>query len=551
MPDTNTPKPSKFEKPILFGFALRSTSVEGQIQIQFRWFRITGAMLTFFAASWLVTAGALFFYFKYNKEYSEVTYSDMLVLPVKYSELLVEMGDFHVSKGLDQLKDQNYREALRLLRLGVARSPGNLEGRRVLSEFYEFALKRPDLAADMLLRGFEYDAIEHPDYLKSTASILLRNQMDDEIQELADKFLPKEPVINETNQILAFASANANFLRGNFDRADDYLYDYNLTTNLEGLILSAKISWERNNRTAAITKLEKSLERYPNSNTLLLQLSRYHRENGDMEEALRYAILRNIIFPLDPNPRIELLYTYEANADYERVKSEALKILSQFSDDESALRNLANFAAHSGNISIARRAYEEALERDFSIDAFALLLIEAHLVKEDYPGALEFTEELAIERPDWLESRLAIFNSLRSVIAFGLNRADLGEIYLQEFLSERPAANTSLAVAKRFNYIARYEQALKVLLDAYESNRGNQKVLSELIRVELALGRADQLSQRISKLLQMRRPEMGLLKEAYEKMGSDRFIFANNREELLLQLSAILRENNLLTKSES
>jgi len=37
---------------------------------------------------------------------------------------------------------------------------------------------------------------------------------------------------------------------------------------------------------------------------------------------------------------------------------------------------------------------------------------------------------------------------------------------------------------------------------------------------------------------------MELLVEAYQKLGSDRFIFTPDRQSLLLQLSAILRENS-------
>ena len=41
----------------------------------------------------------------------------------------------------------------------------------------------------------------------------------------------------------------------------------------------------------------------------------------------------------------------------------------------------------------------------------------------------------------------------------------------------------------------------------------------------------------------MRRPQKDLLVDAYHKLGSDRFIFAQNREALLLQIGAFLNEN--------
>ena len=43
----------------------------------------------------------------------------------------------------------------------------------------------------------------------------------------------------------------------------------------------------------------------------------------------------------------------------------------------------------------------------------------------------------------------------------------------------------------------------------------------------------------------MRRPEAKLIAEAYKKLGSDRFIFTPNRENLLLELNAELRARAL------
>lgn len=533
-------------KPILLGFVIQRKGVDGHIEISVRWARLLGSFLLLIIIGWFCMAGALFLHFKYNKEFDEVSYTKMLtLLPFGLNEHRVTLGNYHIEKGLEEVKEGNYRDALRLLRLGVARAPANLEGRRVLAEFYEIALKRHDIAADQLLKGLEKGGIEDLDYLKQTLRVLLRYQMDEEIQNLADKYLPEAPDLTDINRTLAFGAANANYLRGNYDRADDYLITYKLLESLEGVLLSAQISWDRGNQIAAITKLKESIRRFPNSEPLLMQLSRYHRELGQIDEARRYAILRNVSDPLSPAPRLELLYIYNKSGDIEREQRETLRMLQQFRDDEAAFQALANFAADTGNIDLARRTYEEALENEFNIDAFALLLIEAHLVDKDYEGALDFSEELLKERPDWLTQRWAIFNSLRAVASYGINRPDLGEIYLQDFLNEAlNQPQTYLAVARRFSSVDRYQQSRKVLMLAYQKAPTNQKVLSELIRAELTVGSTENLNRLLSRFLQMRRPQMDLLFEAYRKLGSDRFIFTPDRESLLLQLSALLRENS-------
>ena len=542
---SRTRNPILREKPILLGFAVQRKEPDGRIHIAVRWTRLFTTLFVLFIASWISVAAALFGYFKYKKEFDEVTFTGMIALPFRMQEHRKEMGDYHIKTGLAEIKEGNYREALRLLRLGVVRSPSNLEGRRVLAEFYEVALKRADIAAELMLKGLDLGGIDDIDYLKQTLRVLLRHQMDEKIQQLADKYLPNEPDLTDHNRTLAFGAANANYLRGNFDQADDYLISYNLIQSIEGLMLSSQISWDRGNQIAAITKMEHSLSRFPNSEPLLMQLSRYHREMGDIDKARRYAILRNVKDPLSPAPRLELLYIYNKANDVERELRETQRMLKQFRDDESALQSLANFAADTGKIDLARRTYEEALENEFAIDIFALLLIESHLVSKDYEGALSFSEELLKENPNWLKNRWAIFNSLRAVASYGTNRPDLGEIYLQHFIDEENnPPQTYLAVSRRFIDTDRSQQARKILTAAYRRSPTNQKILSELIRIELELGHTENLNRLLNRLLLMRRPQMDLLVEAYEKLGSDRFIFTPDRESLLLQLSAILRENS-------
>ena len=534
------------ERPILLGFVVQRKGIDGQMEISVRWGRLIGTFTLLAVLGWFALAGALYFHFKYNKEFDQASYAKMLtLLPFGLEAHRVEMGNYHVERGLAEVKEGNFRDALRLLRLGVTRAPANLEGRRVLAEFYEIALKRHDVATDLLLEGIDLGGIQDIDYLKQTLRVLLRYQMDETIQNLADKYLSDEPELTDINRVLAFSVANANYLRGNYDLADDYITNYSLLESLQGVLLSAQISWERGSKIAAMTSLEYSIKKFPNSEPLLLLLSRYHRELGEIDEARRYAILRNVSNPLSAATRIELLYIYNQAEDFEREQRETQRMLQQFRNDIPALQTLANFAADTGNINLARRTYEEALENEFAINPFALLLVEAHLVDKDYQGALDFSEELIKERPDWLSQRWGLFSSLRAVAAYGLNRPDLGDIYLQEFVDgKNNNPQTYIAVSRRFTEIDRYQQARKVLTVAYEKTPTNQKILSELIRAELSVGNTENLNRLLSRLLQMRLPEMGLLSEAYTKLGSDRFIFTPNRQNLLLQLSALLRENS-------
>lgn len=532
------------ETPILLGFVIRQKMSDGGVRVAVRWKRLMAAGLALFVGAWLSVAAALFLHFKYRKDFDTVSYLGIVALPFRLDAHREEMGNHHIQRGLHALEQKEYRDGFRLLRLGVARAPGNLRGRRVVAEFYELAIKRPDLAIEIMLKGFEYDGQNDPDFLRQTLSLLLRHQMDAMVIELAQEILPEQPMQSDTNSMVAYAAANACHLRGNYDQADDYINKYQLLNSLEGILLSARISWDRGNQLAAMEKLEASLRKYPNSDPLMMQLVRYHRERGELDEARRYAILRNINNPLSYTPRIELLYIYNKSGDAERERREVERMLDLFHEDPQALQMLANFAADSGNVDIARRVYESNLVNGFDVSNSSLLLIEAHITSGDYSGALKFADELLQERPDWLASKAALFGSLRSIASFALDRPDLGEIYLKEFLEDRSnRPETYIAVASRFQAINLPQQARKILLTAYEQAPKNQKLLTQLLKIELELGNTENLNQLLTDFLQTRRPQISLLQEAYRRLGSDRFIFTEGRDGLFIQLGAMLREN--------
>ena len=532
------------EHPILLGFVVRQKIADGSVRIKVRWKRLTSACIALFATAWLGMAGALYLHFKYQKDFDTVSYVNMITLPFRLDAHRVQMGNYHIQRGIEAIKEEEFRDGFRLLRLGVARSPANLEGRRLVAEFYEVALNRPDIAIELLIAGLDHGGDSDLQYLSRTLSLLLHHQMDNKVRDLAIQLLPELVEITDINKTIAYAAANANHLRGNYDAADDYLNDYQLLNSLEGVLLSAQISWDRGNQLAAVEKLELTQRKYPNSDPLLMQLIRYYRERGDLDQARRYAILRNINNPLSYAPRVELLYIHEKAGDQERVNQEIDLILQLFNDNLKALQALANFAADTGNIEVSRKTYEKALENEFNIAEFALLLIEAHLVSGDFSGGLKFADELIKERPEWLSDHLAVFGSLRSIASYALDRPDLGDIYLRDFITDSSnKAETYVAVARRFEQVKRPQQARQILRAAYERNPNNQKILTQLLTIELKLGNTENLNELLSEFLQTRRPPNELLLSAYKKLASDRFIFTEGRDELLLQISSMLREN--------
>jgi len=84
-----------------------------------------------------------------------------------------------------------------------------------------------------------------------------------------------------------------------------------------------------------------------------------------------------------------------------------------------------------------------------------------------------------------------------------------------------------------------------VLRMAYDLNPNNQQILSELLSTELALGMSTHMKEYLDKLLDMRRPSRNLLEKAYKELASDRFIFATNRAEMMVELRSLLGTDSI------
>ncbi len=525
----------------MLGFAVRKRGPSGRWHIHFRWGRILGVFAGLAIVGYIGLATALFVFFKKVQKFEDVQYADMFTIWLHMDEHRAKVGDYQIEMAKEMLEEGNYRDAFKFLREGVQRSPTNLEGRLLVSEYFLYIpnLRDIDRALDLLREGVPY-AHDNPAYLKRYVQLLISQQEDEEVISLSEEILA-DTNNEDVTTLLSTAAATAHLYRGNFDEAEDFVKEYELETGLEGLLLSAKISWERGAQRTAIDKLENSIGKYKTNEPLYAQLSQYYRDLEEYEKARQYAVLRNIDAPLAVSPRVDLLYTLSLTDQDERAQAEADAILRQFRNDEKAMLKLANYATDEGQIDLARRIYEQALENDFPIAPFALLLIESHITAGDFEGAISFSEELAKERPDWLESNLPIFNSLRSVAYYGVGNMNLAEIYVDQFLQEpNLRAESLMAVSRRFSQLGGDEFSRRVLKQAYENNPKNQAALSNLIEIEIKTGNAAELGNYLKKLLQMRRPSADILQQAYEKLGSDRFIFTPDRENLLIELNGVL-----------
>lgn len=524
---------------------MRERGPSGRWRIRIRWGVLFVLMGVLGVCGYLAFSTAMYFYFLKIQKFEDVQFVDMLTLLANREEHRAKVGDYQIEKAKEAIGIGEWREALQYLQTGVARSPQNLEGRMLLADFFMYAIRDPERARLILSEGVEY-AHDNTDYLRKYYGVLLAFHKDEEVIEVAETILPKtnDP---EVQRVLAIGAASSAYYRGRFDQAEDYLRKYDLLDgDLQGTLLAARINWERGDKESAIARLQSAMSNYRELDPVYELLSRFYREEGDFAKARQYTVLRSVSAPLNVAPRIDLLKILQQTGDTERAQSEARAILNQFSNDENALTLLANYATDHGDTDLNAQIYDIALNNNFNIAPYTLLLIESYVVAEDYQKAIEMTAQLVEERPAWLDNSWAIFNSLRSVAYYGLGNSEMGKLYLDQYLkSEQIRVDSLLAVSNRFIKMGNKKEARDILKRAYTANPENQAALTSLIDLEIDLGNSTEIGPYLKELLQMRRPAKQILHRAYTKLGSDRFIFTPDREKLLAQLEDMIQPGSV------
>jgi Tfp pilus assembly protein PilF len=527
-------------KSLLFGLAERERGPSGKWQIKFR----LGRIFALFAALTLLMCSlvylALYLHFKYSGGYDAITVRDVITFPFDREGFRHRRGEFHLERGIELLEASEYNEAYTDLLRGVFLSPDNTEGRLMLAEF-QSAIRKPELAMRTLEGGLKY-SINDPVFMKRYLETMLLQQKDQQVMDIADQVLQANPS-PELRDLMASAAAQAHFFRGNYDQAEQYIENYNLDQDAAGYLLLAEISWLRNQQQRSLELLEIGLKRFPAKDPFYARLTLYHREMGNLSAAQRYATLRNVNTPLSVAPRVDLMAIWNRQGHTERARNEALKIAHQFRENEQALVTLGEYATNAMDVTLVNRIYATALENDYDVAKFAMLVMETYITSGDYEGAVAFGEDLANQNPVWLrEGRyLSIFNSLRAVAYMGIGNEDLSQLYIEQFLADasvRPSIH--LVMAKRLSSMDAPLKARQVLSHAVVKNPDNQNALTQLIALELELGNSSEVGPYLKRLLQMRRPSHQVLLDAYQRLGSDRFIFTPDRNNILSELRALL-----------
>lgn len=482
------------------------------------WGRLAAAMATLAVLGWLIAAGGVWVFVKFQRGYSGVPYHHIAFYPWRRAEYRKGLGEHYIASGRIAWNQQNYREAYALLIAGLARVPEDTQARRYVATI-EGRIGRMDRAVRTLSDGVKY-AGDDLDYLKLLFGVLLDQQKDDQIISLTSTLLPEQPDDTLIHQFTALQAATAHYHRGRLGDAVQLIRTWKLQNSLEGLILLSRCDRQQGLDALAEARLEWAINKFADRDELYLELVRLNRDLGHHGDARRYALLRQFNSPDSAGARIDLLHTYRTSGDAPAEQRELELYFTKFSADANALLLLAWFATDTAQPAVAERIYRLVRELKIPLAGFNLARVQTYLAAKDYPRTIELAE--AAIKPDQNPNdyMVSLISALRAVAHFGAGEPTRGQVMLKAFLENaRVRANDALLLARQFKTIGFLPQARTVLERACELDPSNEPALAELIRLQAEEGDRAALAENIPKLFAMRKHFRGALEQTLKSLN--------------------------------
>ncbi len=537
-----------------WGMISRECDEKGHWSIKFVWSRVLVFFSMLGVLGYIALTIAIFCFFKYYREYSDMTLLDAVKVPFARAEHREKMGNYNIEKAKQYMKEGKFREAYTGFFIGCQRAPKNLEGRKILAEFFQYMFRRPDRAIETLEFGLVY-AVNDIQYIRSYIQLLMKQTEDARVISVGGKLLQMPELTNpEVKMYLAMAMATVYAYHGNYTKSKEYIYKYKMEKTLPGILRLSKDQWELGNRAEAIKILADNINYPSNKEAIYAQLVNYYIAMKDYETARKYSMLRSLENPFSMEQRMEYMTLRRKSGDSEGVKFDMELFFNNYQNDHKSMLYLANFAADIGDLVFMRRIYDLALRKDFPMAPYCLLLLETTITHGDYKSAVAFVEDIIKTKPKWKERHEDVILCLRAVSYYAVGNSNMAEILINEIVATKTiSVKVLIATARMFEKLNASDVSLRILTRAVELYPKHQLALTRLIRAELTVGISTNLHTHVSKLLKMRRPPRELISEARINICSDKFIFASERDSIIKEIDVLMnnKEGKAFTDSDS
>ena len=503
-----------------------------------RWITwISAILLTVYL---LLTVGAWWFV-KYHRGVSQITYLD-IALPSNWERYQVKRGDHHIQQARQLLQIGEGSRGFQLLRMGLARSPQNRDGRLFLSQVFA-ANNRIDLAQETLINGLSYHRYDR-EYITSTLRFLIEHDEDLSALTLSNQLLEDPESSLDILELAALSAATVHHHQGSYDLAESLLATKQIGNSLDGRLLQAQIEWDRGYRELSLVLLRSLRQDFPSSERVYSRLQDALIHENLNAESRRLSILHQIKHPNRSRSQLDRIRSLTAEGDTHAATLAAHQMIAKFSLNPSPLLELGDFAATTSNVTLARTLIRHFQQHDLpKQDIVRLLVIEALLNAGQYQEVIDEVSHILQSSP----TADQITNTARGLAAiahYGLGDTGTGATNLTAFMSQPQLRPESLlAIADRLASMGNREAAKTTLAQASQLSPKSQPILTRLLELNLEDRDPTQLPARLELLLNMRKPSPALMAGALKWLNSDKFVFLDGRAALIGKIEQRLSQN--------
>lgn len=458
---------------------------------------------------------------------------------------LIHKGDFYFEVAKVAISKQNYMEFARNIGTAALLSPRNAEAQLLAAELY-FGLGRQIDAFQVLDNSLNF-SINDPEHFQNYLAKCFAYDQDARIIACAAKFLGRKDLNPEVAQALKIANTQAHFIRGYYTETANLIKKYGLESTPEGFLINCQLLWEGGERQEAIKLITAAANKYPDITRLLEIKAKWLKEDGQMAAARDCVDLIIIQSPNEAGPKIQMLYLLPGDENARRREDQVEQIFNTYGSNPQAMLELAQYANDSLQPKLTKRLLDLAQARRFS-NRYKFTLTHAECLINDNHAheAILLINELLNqnENKQWLQSVSIALDALRTIAYFADNQPEIGSINLQRLIQNRNVAPSLLVTSgKKLIAAKRYLEANNMLIEVHLSNESNQAILLEIVKLKLEHAEvAQDMEVYLRRLMSTRRPPKEMLAKALARISSDIFLFSNNRDQLQIDIEAMIKK---------
>ena len=483
----------------------------------------------FLLLSWLGASAALFLFIKHKKGYQAIEVTDVM-LPWNWDDLRPKWGDYFIEKGIGLRDEGQWDQAFYFIRVGVAKSPTNLEGRLALADLL-FQANDVTQAVKVLEGGLEH-AVKQEDFWAKMIRFLQYYQADKEIIRILGRGLGEDLVPDNQTETATSALAKAYFHQGQYKEAVELIKD---SSTISNQLIHAQIDWDQGLQSLAVQKLESLNNMFPNQREVVPLLTRFYNESGEAEKALGLARITYLGNPYSIGAAVNYFRILgdEAPAEIDRF----LVRVPEIYDNQDALFLLANFLSETGLVDQLHTVIEEAGPGFGQSPLVWFLRVESLVNGEQFDAAAELLENPPDSVNQLVPLHRILLQSLSLTTYFAQGADDKGRLAMQQlFVSGHIRPATLLRLTRKLIEIDQADEARRVVQFLLKQNPGNQSAMAEQVRIDLMTNQTARAIAQSKSMVDNKTMPYGLMKELIIYLASDRQLYHSEGASLVEQM---------------